>query len=534
MKKTLVLCLTLLVFCILLTACGGECTHAYDNDCDASCNECGEERSVAHKWLDADCEKPKTCSVCGESYGEPLAHTWKDADCLDPKTCTVCGETEGEKLGHVWTKATCEAPKTCTRCGDTDGSPKEHTYEDEYTILADGHYYKCICHPSVMNIMPHADYDGDLLCDDCGYEFYTTYTVTLDRNHADVEVVLENGQSTFTELTDEDGIANFIIPKAKYTLTVTHYNSAYIWTDEENTVTLTEDNNSYTASFNVITDYVEHVINLFNPDNSICIGAEVFLYKDGHQHEGTFITNVQGQAILNVTNDDYVFSIHAPDGNYVTGSFRKDGPTTLSITVKENSPGLTAENPFVIYDLEDLPYSDDYVASLPFDNSHDFEAGESIYLLIPKARGKVINLGTDKLTVELDGVPITPDANNSFTLDANGGDSVVMKLTASEACTEQISVTHPGCKSEPIEISSSDINGYAFTYNFEAGESVYFSTYGYANRQLEIFAEGAEITVNNEKTDVVFTENIFYKICVTAKEAGEIEISFSCMPIDSN
>ena len=48
-------------------------------------------------------------------------HVWADADCDTPKTCSVCKATEGAALGHNWTSATEEAPKTCTRCGATEG-----------------------------------------------------------------------------------------------------------------------------------------------------------------------------------------------------------------------------------------------------------------------------------------------------------------------------------------------------------------------------------------------------------------------------
>lgn len=52
---------------------------------------------------------PQTPVVCAE--GE---HVWKDATCTEPKTCTVCGETEGEPLGHDF------ADNVCTRCGAFD------------------------------------------------------------------------------------------------------------------------------------------------------------------------------------------------------------------------------------------------------------------------------------------------------------------------------------------------------------------------------------------------------------------------------
>ena len=81
-----------------------------------------------HKWQDATCTKPETCSVCNRTRGEALGHNWIDATCTKPKTCERCGETSGEALGHKvdeWKttkKATCTAEGSqegaCVRCGE--------------------------------------------------------------------------------------------------------------------------------------------------------------------------------------------------------------------------------------------------------------------------------------------------------------------------------------------------------------------------------------------------------------------------------
>jgi len=57
-----------------------------------------------------------TCTI-------PCDHNWVEADCDTPKTCSVCKATEGEALGHDYIDATTEAPKTCKNCGATDGEP---------------------------------------------------------------------------------------------------------------------------------------------------------------------------------------------------------------------------------------------------------------------------------------------------------------------------------------------------------------------------------------------------------------------------
>lgn len=53
-----------------------------------------------HTYQGATCTKPKTCTECGYTEGEPLGHNYKEATCTEPKTCKTCGHTEGEMLGH--------------------------------------------------------------------------------------------------------------------------------------------------------------------------------------------------------------------------------------------------------------------------------------------------------------------------------------------------------------------------------------------------------------------------------------------------
>ena len=57
-----------------------------------------QQKGCEHKWEDATCETPKTCSLCGAIEGKALGHTWADATYEAPKTCSVCGATEGEPI----------------------------------------------------------------------------------------------------------------------------------------------------------------------------------------------------------------------------------------------------------------------------------------------------------------------------------------------------------------------------------------------------------------------------------------------------
>ena len=91
-----------------------------------------DAEGIVHHWH---------CETCGKNFAdalgtEELAHTvlvgghkWADATCTEPKTCTVCGLTEGEALGHNVVilpakAATCletglTEGKYCDRCGET-------------------------------------------------------------------------------------------------------------------------------------------------------------------------------------------------------------------------------------------------------------------------------------------------------------------------------------------------------------------------------------------------------------------------------
>ena len=51
-----------------------------------------------HDWIDATCTTAKTCSICGQTEGEPLGHTWEEATKYTPKTCSTCGQKEGNLL----------------------------------------------------------------------------------------------------------------------------------------------------------------------------------------------------------------------------------------------------------------------------------------------------------------------------------------------------------------------------------------------------------------------------------------------------
>lgn len=107
---------------------------------------CGHE----HRWAEATCTEPRTCTVCGETEGEALGHDWQDATCTAPRTCARCGETEGEALGHTLTGANYQDAAVCTVCGETVGEPLTPdfvTYGITTGMEVGVHYdYETICY----------------------------------------------------------------------------------------------------------------------------------------------------------------------------------------------------------------------------------------------------------------------------------------------------------------------------------------------------------------------------------------------------
>ena len=71
--------------------------------CDSACE---------HQWEEANCARPKTCKLCGETDGEPTdKHKWEEATTEAPKTCSVCRKTEGDAIDtdERFTTAACKS-----------------------------------------------------------------------------------------------------------------------------------------------------------------------------------------------------------------------------------------------------------------------------------------------------------------------------------------------------------------------------------------------------------------------------------------
>ena len=111
--------------------CGMTCSHDWDS---GECTICGKI-CVMHSWVDG------VCAICGiaceHEFNQtggcgicrmPCPHEWVDADCDTPKTCSVCLKTEGSALGHVDNNANhvCDRSGCDVRVSECVDNDKNH------------------------------------------------------------------------------------------------------------------------------------------------------------------------------------------------------------------------------------------------------------------------------------------------------------------------------------------------------------------------------------------------------------------------
>ena len=178
-QKLIALCCVMAVITVASGCLYSRCEHTYDNACDAVCNECGEERTVEeHNWVEADCDTPKTCSVCSKTEGDVKAHTPSadDGNCLTAITCKDCGavttpareaHTPNEDDGDCTTAVLCmdcgltvvegnqshtpsEDDKDCTtavtceHCDYVFVEALSHSFNEAYNATHEAHWYICL------------------------------------------------------------------------------------------------------------------------------------------------------------------------------------------------------------------------------------------------------------------------------------------------------------------------------------------------------------------------------------------------------
>ena len=147
------------------------CHHQYDNDCDADCNKCGENRAVYDHIYTNACDA--SCDECG--YVREIEHTYTN-NC--DESCNACGATR--TVNHIYTN-NCDI--SCNECGATRTAP--HTFA---TILTQGdstHYYACADCSAKKDETAHVYHnDCDTNCNECNATrtIIHTYTNNCDES----------------------------------------------------------------------------------------------------------------------------------------------------------------------------------------------------------------------------------------------------------------------------------------------------------------------------------------------------------------
>lgn len=131
--------------------------HAWDNDCDSTCNRgCGEERDASHSYNSVLTSNADghwyECSNCGKSKPGSWAEHVPGAEATETtaQVCTECNYEIKPAISHV------------------------HVMEKEWTTDATHHWHRCEKkNPSCYYVADKAkhDYDNDcdVSCNTCGY-----------------------------------------------------------------------------------------------------------------------------------------------------------------------------------------------------------------------------------------------------------------------------------------------------------------------------------------------------------------------------
>ena len=194
----------------------GYAAHTYDNDQDDTCGDCGYVRTI----------DPSHTHAWSGDWTTNGTHHWH--------ACTAAGcpvTDDAQKDGyaaHTGGTATCAAKAVCDTCGSAYGELAGHDFTGDYLSDADGHWHQCKNCTATDSKAAHTyDDDQDDTCNDCGYTrtstqptFAISGTVT-DNSDAAVSgavVKLMQGSRQISQAaTDSNGQYSFAnVPAGTY------------------------------------------------------------------------------------------------------------------------------------------------------------------------------------------------------------------------------------------------------------------------------------------------------------------------------
>jgi hypothetical protein len=124
--------------------------HTYDHRCDPTCNICGAQRRITHKY--------------SESWQQDASGHWR--------SCSICGHKKDESSHRPGPEATEEAPQICQDCGYVICPALGHTHKwsESYAFDESGHWLTCSgCEEKEQLAQHRFDHGCDTDCNDCGF-----------------------------------------------------------------------------------------------------------------------------------------------------------------------------------------------------------------------------------------------------------------------------------------------------------------------------------------------------------------------------
>ena len=324
--KKLTLILLSIVMIVALAACGDKkCDHAYDNACDVTCNECGEERTITHDWNDATCLTPKTCSICGATEGDSLGHTAEadDGNCTTEVKCTVCGDVTTPAGQHTPNAddGDCTTPIVCSVCKTITTPAKESHTGGTATCTEKAVCTVCSTAYGTVDANNHIDENTNHICDrECGKTDIGTHADSAEDNDHVCDygcgVILEDHKGGDGTATCEHGKVCSVC--GEYYGDTLEHNYTYTANDDTNTITAACVNSCGHSQ----------TIELNAPENAI---------YNGNKIEAT-VTGADGITYSLTYNADPVGS-----GTYTAILLLGDKQVSLEFTIAKATPSV--QNP---------------------------------------------------------------------------------------------------------------------------------------------------------------------------------------------
>ena len=215
MRKSRLLCflLVLAMLCSTLVACKTSCEHVYDNDCDTTCNECGESREVGAHVYDNDCDT--TCNVCGatRTVGE---HNNADEN----GKCDSCGTDVELPAKPCETHVDSAIDGICDTCGE---SYKTITVAEALalcapTVTAERYYIR-----ATVDTVSNSEYGEMTISDETGTIYvYGTYSFDGELKFPQIDSTPVKGDEvvlhcTLQKYNDKDEVQNARLVGFKHT-----------------------------------------------------------------------------------------------------------------------------------------------------------------------------------------------------------------------------------------------------------------------------------------------------------------------------